>query len=309
MSRPVEPQAATLEPVAVDPSERERWSEARPFAFRVAYFLARYSPRGQGWFPRHIGARFCRDMRLLLRTEHDALIAVDPRSLDYYGMMLKLGGIVDAHVRDACLRMLRPGDVFYDIGANAGLISIEVAKAMRGEVRVVAFEPQPRLAHVTALSGMLNGFRDWRVYAIMLGREAGNADLFIPAATIHASAISRQRGAPSITCPVRPLDALVKGGVIPPPQVIKIDVEGGERDVFAGAAETIRSHQPSIVFEADANQERFGYGRRELLEQLGGLAPYRFHFLRGKDLVPAEGRIDDPTFTDMIAIPAQRETR
>jgi len=241
-------------------------------------------------------------MKLVVRTAFGAKLAVDPRSLDYYTLMLNEGG-VDPHVRDACVRVLHPGNVFYDIGANAGLIAIDVAKALDGRVRVFAFEPQHGLAFTAAVSGRLNALPDWHVYEVMLGREAGVAELFIPDSTVHASAISRQSGAQRVSCRMVTLDFLVESKVIPPPQVIKIDVEGAERDVFAGASQTIRTHAPSIIFEADVNMRRFGYTRADLFEQLSSLVRYRFFFIRGSEFIPVDRHFEDPSFTDLIAVP------
>jgi FkbM family methyltransferase len=45
------------------------------------------------------------------------------------------------------------------------------------------------------------------------------------------------------------IDALVSDGRVPPPTVVKIDVEGAELDVLAGMRETIAIHQPAIICE------------------------------------------------------------
>ena len=58
--------------------------------------------------------------------------------------------------------------------------------------------------------------------------------------------------------------------------MIKIDIEGGERSAFRGAEDLIRQHSPHIVFEADANTDRFGYSREDLVQQLSSYAEYDF---------------------------------
>ena len=50
------------------------------------------------------------------------------------------------------------------------------------------------------------------------------------------------------------IDSMVAGGKIPPPHLIKIDVEGHEPGVFQGAAETIKQHMPVIYFEAQESE-------------------------------------------------------
>lgn len=60
-------------------------------------------------------------------------------------------GTVETEVQDALAELLRPGDVFYDVGANVGYFTIIAARLVGPEGRVVAVEPQPeavkRLQH------------------------------------------------------------------------------------------------------------------------------------------------------------------
>ena|SRR2546426_7930676 len=99
------------------------------------------------------------------------------------------------------------------------------------------------------------------------------------------------------------LDDLVGTGSIPPPDVIKVDVEGGERDVFAGAVRTIGAHMPFIIFESDVNMRRFGYGRRELVADITRIANYDFMFVAGDELIAIGANLDCDTYSDLIAVP------
>ena len=79
-----------------------------------------------------------------------------------------------------------------------------------------------------------------------------------------------------IRCPKVRLDDLLERGLIAPPALIKVDVEGAERQVLAGARRLLEEHQPSVVFESDVNMERFGYTRADLFAQLREAVPYSF---------------------------------
>ena len=141
----------------------------------------------------------------------------------------------------------------------------------------------------------------------MLGSENGEGELFLAKFSIHASAISRQTKTRSIRCQRTTLDYLVSSESIPPPNVIKIDVEGSEMDVFKGAQDMIRKAKPSIIFEADDNCSRFGYSRQELFELLRSLVPYKIYFLdHGAQLIPVD---KDPNNINpnLVAIPPQKE--
>jgi hypothetical protein len=111
----------------------------------------------------------------------------------------------------------------------------------------------------------------------------------------------------SIRCPMTTLDALVAGGTLPPPDVIKIDVEGGEWDVFLGARQTLAAHRPAIIFESDANAKRFGYTRRQLCDLLHSTAGYRFYIASPDRLEPAEARMDEEIDCNMLAISPEQK--
>jgi FkbM family methyltransferase len=55
-------------------------------------------------------------------------------------------------------RLVRPGDVFIDVGAGTGLYTLMAARAMQGRGRVMAFEPRGDVARLLEKSVMLNGF-------------------------------------------------------------------------------------------------------------------------------------------------------
>ncbi len=48
------------------------------------------------------------------------------------------------------------------------------------------------------------------------------------------------------------IDTLVTSGRLPPPNVVKIDVEGAEPAVLRGMSETLRAHRPRLIVELDA---------------------------------------------------------
>jgi FkbM family methyltransferase len=228
-----------------------------------------------------------------MRTEFGAVMAVCPGSLDTYCFIAAQGGAYDRGVLGACQKLLRRGETAIDIGANVGLVSLELCARFGGSVRVVSFEPQPHLAKHLAVSAKLNDF-DIRVFACLVGDQDGEQALFVPAHSIHASVISRTRRAKRMVRPVTRLDGLVSGGMIDPPAMIKIDVEGAEMAVLNGARGLLRDHQPSLVFEADENMLRFGNSRRDLFAELRRHAAYRmFAVADTSEFIPID-ETDDP---------------
>ncbi|QOI99730.1 MAG: FkbM family methyltransferase [Phycisphaeraceae bacterium] len=284
------------------------WSLDRPWLFRLALAWAKHAPRGKGALPRRLGRWLGRGMKVLIPTNAGAKLAVDPDNLDVYTTIALEAGAWDAHIYRVCAAVLRDGGVFYDIGANGGSVGIDVAKRTGGKAEVIAFEPQPSLAFAAAVSASANGFERFRVFSLMLGEADGEGTLYVPSHSIHASAVSREPGAAEIRCAVRSIDSLVAAG-LPPPWVMKVDVEGGEMGVFKGSAETIRTHRPYLLFESDINMKRFGYTRRDLLAFLGSLCPYAFYGVSADRLLPIgvgggpSGTVAGEAEGDVLAVP------
>jgi FkbM family methyltransferase len=250
-------------------------------AMRAAVFLNRYLPRGKGAVPRWIGGRLRREAGHFIVTRHGAKLVVEPSSLDVYACIVNSGRTWNWHVLTACAAFLRPGDTFLDIGANIGFMSLELARVFGSQagvpgIRVVAFEPLPPLVAAIRESVPINPAATVDVREEIVSDSAGTMDLFLGSHSIHASTRAREEGSRTLRLPTVRVDDLVESGEIPPPHVIKIDVEGGEFAAFRGAESTLRRHQPQIIFESDENTARFGYTRRDLCGYLAGIAPYRF---------------------------------
>jgi len=281
------------------------YTDALPLAFRCACGWMKYAPRGKGWVPRRIGRSVGRGMTCAIRTRAGARLAVDPANLDFYCQVQLQNGVWEESVLDACLRALRPGDVFYDVGANAGIVAVDVARTFGDAVTVHAFEPQPTLARSLTVSIALNAFTRAQVHRLLLGDTSGETDLYVADHGVHSSLVSREAGAIRLSCRMETIDGLVAAGTVPPPSVIKMDVEGAELRVLQGARKTLRVAPPVIVFEADDNMARFGYTHRDLFGFLRELADYTFHRIDGADWIPVDPA-DDAAWGDYVALPPAR---
>lgn len=272
---------------------------------RLAQGWSTWMPRGKGWVPRIVGRTFGEKWQAVIRSRNGLALAVDPAAFDSYAP-IAANGDWDESVLQTCLGVLRQGDVFYDIGANVGYMSLSVAKAFHDTVHVHGFEPQPSLAYHAAVSASLNALANVSIYACMLGETAGFADLHLSEHSIHASGVTREAGAPKISCPMYRIDDFIAAGALPVPTLIKIDVEGAELHVLRGAAALLRQHPPYIAFETDMNADRFGYTRKDLLDFLSAQAAYRFVAIeagatRLRPLNEAD-RLDEKV-RDILAVP------
>jgi FkbM family methyltransferase len=156
-----------------------------------------------------------------------------------------------------------PTDVMLDVGANVGMYTVFAAK-VRG-VTVHAFEPESQNYAVLNQNVMLNRLdKAVAAYCVALSDRVGFDRLYLSEFVAGSSCHSwgapldfnnRPRGAPFAQgCFSTTIDAAVAGGAVPVPTHIKIDVDGLEHAVLAGASATLRDPAlRSVLVELNTN--------------------------------------------------------
>lgn len=154
--------------------------------------------------------------------------------------------------------LLRPGDVFADIGANVGSYTVLAAKVAGATVH--AFEPIPQTAEALRRNCLINGISDRVTISRLALADAPGAARFTADldATNRFADTSDDR---TIEVMVETVDRkLGDAGV----NAIKVDVEGAEDKVFAGAAAVLQ--QPNLLA---IEVETLKPGVREAIEGAG----------------------------------------
>lgn len=173
------------------------------------------------------------------------------------------------------VHFLRAGDLFVDIGANIGAYTV-LGGGVAG-ASVLAVEPSHRTFQQLRKNVELNRLTE-RVTLLnaALGREAGVSRLTDDLGTENYIVTDPGAGT---EVPVVPLDDQLKGRV---PALIKMDVEGFETEVFAGAGRTLASFQlAAMVVERNNSGARYGFDEAALHERLRrhGFQPYAYRAL------------------------------
>jgi FkbM family methyltransferase len=147
-----------------------------------------------------------------------------------------------------------------DVGANAGLFS-HLAFCVNPRAEIVAFEPLPAMVERINASKLRNNM-NLRCIPKAVGRASGTATLESPNGYDGTSRIclSGQPTGQTFQVEITTLDQELKGR---PVLVMKIDVEGFEEEVIAGAAETLSRTKFLIIEAQDA-------ARRDHLTRLLG---------------------------------------
>lgn len=298
-------------PIHIADDELTPWQSAKEGRFNWVQGLVHYLPRGKGWVPRRLGRTIFRNTKGLIRIWNGVLLPVNPDSLELYIALANAQGCV---VTEMCQRVLNPRDCFFDIGANIGSISLGLANALKDQVHIHAFEPQAILARHISISATLNGFQNLFAYQTLVGEAEGEADLFVPDDLSRASLIPEWNPSQTlkpVRCRMINIGRQIQVGALPLPDVIKVDVEGAEIQVFKGMEHVIRTRNPVLVFEViESGSNQFGMTRSQLFEYLGSLGDYEFYRLgadpQGDELIV---KIDNVTLGsndhNFLAVPAK----
>lgn len=148
---------------------------------------------------------------------------------------------------------VRPNNVCYDIGGYRGYVS--GAMALSGASKVIVFEPLPTNQGALQRLCYLNPDLPIEVVPAAIGNINGSTRLKQMADTSMAKLAdsSFQHELASLAeleVAIRRIDSLVEDRNIPPPDIVKIDVEGAELEVLKGATNVFETSRPLIFLEA-----------------------------------------------------------
>jgi FkbM family methyltransferase len=169
--------------------------------------------------------------------------------------------------------LVADGDNFFDIGANIGWYSINIA-ASRRRTRVYAFEPIPTTYAALSTNLGLNATANVTAHNFGLSNQAGEFTYYYyPEGSGNASAVNLTGRADISTaqCQVSTLDAFTAASGTRV-DFIKCDVEGAELLVFQGGYETIRRDLPIVLSEILRKwSAKFNYHPNQIFELFRGL--------------------------------------
>jgi FkbM family methyltransferase len=211
-------------------------------------------------------------------------------------------------------RILKPGMVFVDVGANDGYFSIFAAKRVGTQGRVLAFEPSSRERAHLFRNLRLNGITNVTVLPLALGNSEGVVELKL-ADGLHTGHNTLGKFVHEDVHPwfsedveIRTLDSLCENLKVDRVDVIKIDVEGGEAGVTAGARHTLAKFQPILLLELnDRGLRAQGQSASELLRTLRVDLDYEIlSFVSAKRSRAAEPVDHGELSPNIVAVPRGR---
>lgn len=222
--------------------------------------------------------------------------------MDYYN--LRLVSLLD--------RLLEPGMIVVDVGANIGEISLVCANRVGSTGRVVALEPIAGIADELRLNVSRNGLQGVvQIHQQGLAGQAGRQAIYASCGQHDLNEVNQGLGSLHGTdgvdqciemVDITTLDELAQRVGLSRLDLLKVDIEGGELPCLQGGIETLRRFLPVIAVEVQEHSSlAAGYQSREILELLSPLG-YRFHRLESMGRLVRIDVEDLRDYQDVICI-------
>jgi FkbM family methyltransferase len=223
---------------------------------------------------------------------------------DSVGRQIYIGDFEREEVRFLSANV-RPEDVCFDVGANVGYFAAMMGRLAR---KVYAFEPVPLNYHVLSANIILSGLQNIETFQVAASDKDGTAKFTISTDTAYSSLLDTGRNpiGSSVAVDTVTLDSFCVQHSIPRIDCLKIDVEGAEPKVIAGASKILSDpkRRPRFIVAELYNPMLQVYGSSipAMVETLAGFGYKPFIDLRGA-IVPFTAQHYDTHYNVFFTAP------
>jgi FkbM family methyltransferase len=197
---------------------------------------------------------------LKVRGVGEGLLQLDIRHKTQRQMYLEV--VYEPQVFNYIVTYLKPGMVFVDVGANVGYYTVAAGCLVGEKGCVLAFEPEKKNRARLKANLTRNNLKNVHVFSEALSNMKGAALLYLNEENEGGHSLLSERGGITESVFSTVFDELLRSvsslcrGV----DLIKIDVEGFEKNVLQGMKGTLQHHEPAVVCEVSSNhQEVFDF--------------------------------------------------
>ena len=188
-------------------------------------------------------------------------------------------GIWEPDVSAAISKMLKPGDLFVDVGANIGYYTLLASKIVGQGGEVISIEAHPEIYRLLNKNVELNAVKNVTAINVAVSDVEKEIEFFTgPQKSLGESTTVKKRGFTSIgKVTAKPLTHIISHDKINRISLIKIDIEGAEAEVLRDiiAHRDLFSKDLKIICEIASESEDRNY-IFEALKSYGFLA-YAVH--------------------------------
>ena len=213
-------------------------------------------------------------------------------------------GVYERADTQLMLRMLQPGWVVLDVGANIGWYTLMAAKALAGTGAVHAFEPAPEEFARLSQNLALNGFRNVTLHEQALSDSAGQG-LLTELRDAGMTRLATSTDSSSRPVSMNTLDLFARATALGRLDFVKVDIEGAELRFLQGGRSTLARLRPTLMIELhEQNLAAFGTTPELLVRELEQM-DYRLYRTTRKGLEAFHAPHPRSTLMNVIALPTE----
>ena len=159
---------------------------------------------------------------------------------------LALKGIRENNGVEIMRKILKPGHVVVDIGANIGFYALFESKLVGSDGKVYAIEPVTENINLLRRNVDLNHCKNIEIFHYAIGSTDTTSQIYLSDKSNWHSMIQRNQQCDTQNVNVLKLDTFLKNKL--KPTFIRMDLEGYELEVVKGMLTTLKECQQLVVF-------------------------------------------------------------
>jgi FkbM family methyltransferase len=225
------------------------------------------------------GARMSKSLNQLLRplvpnirlriSHAEPGVALQVRLRQHLGLVTRGAKAYESAYVEALRGCVRSGDTVFDVGANIGFYSVLFSRWVGPGGKVICFEPDPDNVLLLRRNLELNNCENALVREVAMGRTQ-EVSVFSRDPTTGATGHLGKGptygetvfgAGKEFLMPVKTETLDAEAQALEPPDVIKLDIEGGEYEVLCGGSRVLREERPLVISELSAWADDGAYGK------------------------------------------------
>ena len=220
------------------------------------------------------GKSFLKDVFVTLQNPaSESRIVINITDFECFNHTIDLW-LYKSNEHNILLKFMKGGGVFIDIGANYGVYSLYASSVGGGDSKVFSFEPQSDPAFALTQSALKNELSNIQIIQSAVSDSVGVVDFYSPKSGSGVGSVHRQHASQRSSVNHRfvksvSLDYFFSKNELNRVDIIKVDVEGNEKNVFVGAKKILETFKPYVWFEVNPSAMKVaGYTQNELFLSL-----------------------------------------
>ncbi len=194
--------------------------------------------------------------KVISKTNYGFELLIDPSLDNGVENSLYYFGTYEKGTLNFIKENLKKGDVFFDIGANIGLMSIFASNCVGSTGKIISFEANPDTVPILKNNIQLNHISNITIVDKAVGNENGRIRIYNNWAVNRGGAtlIKPQQETDSFEIDLIKIDSVKEYSELPV-AMMKVDVEGFEMDVLKGMEAILKkADPPKLIIECSADR-------------------------------------------------------